>query len=103
MPENVKSVDSASPLRVVVFTAGSLSADKRVFLTRLASDPLVDLQCLVVDDYQPPLPNTLKRGWRGLRRNGICWIPFIVRKKLESLLDNVRIIAHKLKGQSWGW
>ncbi len=89
MSTSPTSAKTVARLRVVVFTAGGLSATKRVFLTRLAADPLIDLRGVVVDDYQPRQPRFVQRFVRGLRRHGLPWTGYILRKKVGSLLSRM--------------
>ena len=63
-------------LRLVVFTAGPLSAINRALFTRLAGDPLLDLQAIIVDErVRRPRP-LLARIARGLREDGWPWLWF---------------------------
>lgn len=61
---------SRIPLRVIVLTAGPLVPVNRVFFERLASDPLLTLLAIVVDEYEKPRKSFPARVYRRLRKGG---------------------------------
>ena len=63
-------------LRLVVFTAGSLSPLNRVFYERLARDPRLDLAAIVVDGYARARQPLGRRIIRGVRQDGWRWLWF---------------------------
>ena len=63
-------------LGVVVFTGGPLSDVNRVFFERLARDPLLRLEAIMVDGYARPRRPLAVRVLRGIRRDGWRWLLF---------------------------
>jgi hypothetical protein len=54
-------------LRLLAYVGGPLSAVDGVFFERLASDPLLELGGIIVDEFQKPAKPVLHRVLRGLR------------------------------------
>jgi peptidoglycan/xylan/chitin deacetylase (PgdA/CDA1 family) len=63
-------------LRLVVFTAGPLTAVNRVFYERLARDPLLEVRAIVVDGYVRSRGPLWWRLVRGVRADGWHWLWF---------------------------
>ena len=80
-------------LRVVVFTAGELMPADRVLYERLASDPLIDLAGIVVDEYRPRRKPLLTRNVRALREDGLSWIAFKIASRVRGLRDRIILRA----------
>ena len=82
---------TTAKLRLVVFTGGPLAPINRVFLERLANDPLFDLAAIVVDEYRRPLKPLLTRIERALREDGPAWLAFKLGSKLRSISDRATL------------
>ncbi|MGZ8797013.1 MAG: formyltransferase family protein, partial [Thermoanaerobaculia bacterium] len=80
-----------SKLRIVVFTGGEMMPANRVFFERLASDPLLDLAAIVVDEYQPKRKPLHRRIIRALREDGLRWVGFKIASKLRAMRDRVAL------------
>ncbi|SRR5712691_13226711 len=78
-------------LRVVVFTAGEMTAIDRIFYERLANDPLLDVAAIVVDEYRPPRKPLLRRIVRAIGEDGPHWVVFKIASKLRAMRDRVAL------------
>ncbi len=78
-------------LRLVVFTAGPLSAVNRVFYERLAADPALDLRAIVVDGYRRPPRPLWRRIVRGVRQDGGSWLWFKASTTARGLAGKVAL------------
>ena len=90
-------------LRIVVLTAGPLTAINRVFFERLAGDPLLDLSAIIVDEYMKPRKPLAARVVRALRKDGLAWLAFKLRGVLGRLLLRMVLwlfeCVHKVNAQ----
>ena len=97
MDTPVSTESRPSRLRVVVFTSGPLSPVNRAFYERLATDPLLELQALIVDEYQRPKKPFVLRIVRGFREEGWPWLWYkctlvmgaLIRKTALSLFERM--------------
>ena len=80
-----------SKLRIVVFTAGKMTAIGRVFFERLANDPLLELAAIVVDEYQPQRKPLSARIPRAIREDGINWVAFKFASKFRAIGDRAAL------------
>src|SRR6266571_7366800 len=80
-------------LRLVVFTAGPPPPTSRVLFERLATDPLLDLLAIIVDENRRPRKPLPLRVLRGLRTEGWPWLVFKLRSRLSSLLERVIVFV----------
>jgi peptidoglycan/xylan/chitin deacetylase (PgdA/CDA1 family) len=78
-------------MRLVVFTAGPLSAVDHVFCERLARDPLLDLRAVVVDSAARPRPPRWRRIRRGVQQDGWPWLWFKAVTTMEVLAGKVAL------------
>ncbi len=86
-------------LRIVVFTAGEMAAIDRVFYERLASDSMLDLAAIVVDEYQPARKPLVQRILRSIREDGLGWLVFKMASKLGAMRDRVALrLANRIHG-----
>jgi len=74
-------------LRVVVFTAGEMTAIDRAFYERLTADPLIELLAIVVDDYRRRPKPLLVRIARAIREDGPRWVAFKLTSKIRAIVD----------------
>jgi hypothetical protein len=88
-------------LRLVVFTAGPLPPTSRALFERLATDPVLDLLAIIVDEYRRPLKPLPLRVLRGLRTEGWPWLRFKLRSRLSSLVHEMNFfVLARLHGRS---
>src|SRR5438105_1007338 len=80
------STDSRpSRLRVIVFTGGPLIPVNHVFFKRLVEDPVLELQAIIVDEYQRLKEPLAFRICQGIREDGWAWLWF----RFTSVIDTV--------------
>ena len=79
--------DRPGRIRLVVFTAGPLTAVNRVFFEGLARDPLLELSAIVVDKYARPRKSLAVRVVHALRQDGPAWLAFKMYSELRWLLQ----------------
>jgi len=83
-------------LGLVVFTAGPLSAVNRVFFERLARDPLLRLEAIVVDEYSKPRKALVVRLLRGIREDGWRWLGFKFVTVAGALMRRIAVVLFEL-------
>jgi peptidoglycan/xylan/chitin deacetylase (PgdA/CDA1 family) len=74
-------------IRVVVFTSGRLTPNKRVFLERLSLSPLIDLRGVIVDEYHKCQKSIAIRIYRGLAQYGLKWLFYKIFVMISSIVS----------------
>jgi peptidoglycan/xylan/chitin deacetylase (PgdA/CDA1 family)/folate-dependent phosphoribosylglycinamide formyltransferase PurN len=77
---------SQERLSLIVLTAGPLSAINRVFFERLARDPLLRIEAILVDGYARPRRPLAARIFRGVRAEGWRWLGFKIATAAGALV-----------------
>jgi peptidoglycan/xylan/chitin deacetylase (PgdA/CDA1 family) len=94
-------------LRVVAFTAGPLTGTNRILFERLAGDPRLAFEAILVDEYARPAGSLAVRVLRGIRGDGWAWLWFKattlaaswIRRKAVALFEIVH--PRRTSGESY--